>query len=73
MHDIGFHSETFDIKTVDENIDKHKENYVKVVYKSPTIVEKPIIEDDDIEKETEIMKETINEEGGSKSQQSSSF
>lgn len=35
LYDIDFHNGTFDIKTVDANIDKHKENYLKVVYKSP--------------------------------------
>lgn len=35
LHDIDFHNGTFDIKTVEKNIDKHKENYLKIVYESP--------------------------------------
>ena len=29
LYDIDFHNGTFDIKTVDANIDKHKEGYLK--------------------------------------------
>jgi len=36
LHEIDFHDGTFDIKTVDANIDKHKETYLKLIYQKPT-------------------------------------
>lgn len=36
LHKLDFHNGTFDIKTVEKNIDKHKDAYIAYVYKSPS-------------------------------------
>lgn len=40
LHDIDFHNGTFDIKDIEKNIDKHKENYLTWVYTSAEYKEK---------------------------------